>query len=297
MSALTIDNLTKTYGRMHAVNNLSLQIEKGKAFGLLGPNGSGKTTTLSMVLGVTNPTSGSYQWFDGENETRARRKVGAILEQPVFYPSLTAKQNLRIVSHIKKIESPPIEKTLEFVGLHKRVRDPFKAYSLGMKQRLAIASALLSDPDVLILDEPTNGLDPEGIADIRGMIQNIIDSGKTLILASHLLDEVQKICSDFIILNKGKTLYSGNVERDLNAAGEFTLSALDTDLLFRACNESSLVLESEVESSQIKIRVAEDVNASVINQHFFDRGIVLSELTPRKNRLEEKFLEILNQSN
>ncbi len=297
MSALTINNLTKTYGRMHAVNNLSLTIEKGKAFGLLGPNGSGKTTTLSMVLGVTNPTSGEYQWFGGEKESVARKKVGAILEQPVFYPSLSAEQNLRIVAHIKRIQNAPIEKTLEFVGLHNRKRDPFKAYSLGMKQRLAIASALLSDPDVLILDEPTNGLDPEGIADIRGMIQKIIDSGKTLILASHLLDEVQKICTDFIILNKGKTLYSGNVEKDLNAAGEFTISAPNTELLTQACGESSLILESELEEGQIKIRVEEDVEASAINQHFYDRGIVLSQLTPRKNRLEEKFLEILNQSN
>lgn len=295
MTVLTIQNLTKVYGRYKAVDNLSLEIEKGKAFGLLGPNGSGKTTTLSMVLGVANSTSGSYQWFDGEKEVIARRKVGAILEQPVFYPSLSAVQNLRIVAHIKHIKNPHIEETLDFVGLLQRKDDKFKTYSLGMKQRLAIASAMLADPEVLILDEPTNGLDPEGIADIRQMIQQITQSGKTLILASHLLDEVQKICSDFIILNKGKTLYRGNVEEDLNTKGQYTIGSSKIENLELICSQNEFFKSWERIDNQIRIAVDEETDPSKINQLFFDKGEVLSELTPVKSRLEEKFLEILNQ--
>lgn len=295
MTALTIQNLTKVYGRYKAVDDLSLEIEKGKAFGLLGPNGSGKTTTLSMVLGVANPTQGSYHWFGGEKEVLARRKVGAILEQPVFYPSLSAVQNLKIVAHIKHVNNPLIEETLDFVGLLSRKDDKFKAYSLGMKQRLAIASAMLSDPEVLILDEPTNGLDPEGIADIRQMIQRITQSGKTLILASHLLDEVQKICSDFIILNKGKTLYRGNVEEDLNTKGQYTIGSNKIENLELICSQNDFIKSWERIDNQIRIVVDELADPTKINQLFFDKGEVLSELTPVKSRLEEKFLEILNQ--
>ena len=203
---LQINELTKRYRRLTALDGLSLEIEKGQVFGLLGPNGSGKTTTLGILLDVIQPTSGSFQWFGGESNSDSRKKIGSILETPCFYPYLSASRNLRIVAEIKGCEKKRIDEVLEWVGLYDRRNDSFKTFSLGMKQRLAIAAALLPDPPVLILDEPTNGLDPTGIAEIRGLIQDISERGKTLILASHLLDEVQKVCSHFAILQKGKKI-------------------------------------------------------------------------------------------
>lgn len=295
MSVLSINNLTKVYGRNTAVDNLKLTIESGKAFGLLGPNGSGKTTTLSMLLGVANASSGSFEWFGGIKGAAARRNIGAILEQPVFYPGLSAAQNLKIVAHIKRLDQPKIDEALEFTGLLSRKRDKFKTYSLGMKQRLAIASALLADPKVLILDEPTNGLDPEGIADIRTMIQKIVAGGKTLILASHLLDEVQKICSDFIILNKGKTLYRGNVEDDLNSKGQYIISAEDLNSLMELANNAVFISKAESIDGVIKIKAEEGISAAEMNKYFAEKGVYLNTLSPQKNRLEEKFLDVLNQ--
>ena len=177
MSVLKINKLTKKFGKLTAVDQLDLTIKEGHEYGNLGPNGSGKTTTLGMILEVVAPTSGSFEWFDGMKNVDARQKIGSILETPCFYSYLTAEQNLRIIAHIKKC-------------------------SLGMKQRLSLAAALLSDPPVLMLDEPTNGLDPEGIAEVRQLIRDIAAKGKTIIMASHLLDEVQKVCTDFCILRK-----------------------------------------------------------------------------------------------
>ena len=184
---LKISGLSKRYGKIQAVSDLSLEIEKGSVFGMLGPNGSGKTTTLAMILGVVNPTAGSYSWFGEGDSPELRKRVGSILEHPIFYPSMSARKNLEIVCHIKDVDTKRIEEVIDIVGLKDRENDAFRTYSLGMKQRLAIGAALLSDPEVLIFDEPTNGLDPQGIAQIRALIKDIAKMGKTIILASHLL--------------------------------------------------------------------------------------------------------------
>jgi len=200
---LTINNLTKKYGPITAVNDLSFTIQKGNVYGILGPNGSGKSTTLGIVLNVVNKTSGDFQWFDGGMTTHdALKKVGAIIERPNFYPYMTAAQNLELVCKIKKVAPDKVDEKLEIVGLLERKNSKFRTFSLGMKQRLAIASALLNDPEILILDEPTNGLDPQGIHQIREIIKKIAGMGTTILLASHLLDEVEKVCSHVVIIRK-----------------------------------------------------------------------------------------------
>ncbi|UII23600.1 ABC transporter ATP-binding protein [Fulvivirga ligni] len=201
-TVLQIKNLTKRYGRLTAVNKLNLEIQKGCVFGILGPNGSGKTTTLGILLDVINKTDGDFSWFGQPATKEMRKRVGAILETPIFYPYLSAVKNLEIVAAIKGAPVANIEPVLKKVELYERRFDKFRTYSLGMKQRLSIASALLCDPEVMILDEPTNGLDPQGIAEIRRLIKEIAADGKTIILASHLLDEVQKVCTHFCILKK-----------------------------------------------------------------------------------------------
>ena len=229
---LKLNNLTKHFGPVKAVNDLSFTIEKGNVYGILGPNGSGKSTTLGIVLNVVNKTSGEFQWFDGNMTTHnALKKVGAIIERPNFYPYMTAKQNLELVCKIKNVEHANIDEKLEIVGLLDRKNSKFSTFSLGMKQRLAIASALLNNPEILILDEPTNGLDPQGIHQIREIIRKIASMGTTILLASHLLDEVEKVCSHVVIIRKGVKLYSGRVD-EMNAShGFFELKAEDTTKL------------------------------------------------------------------
>src|SRR5690606_5162814 len=203
--------------------------------GILGPNGSGKSTTLGIVLNVVNKTSGEYEWFGGKMETHdALKKVGAIIERPNFYPYMTAVQNLQLVCKIKGIDYGKIQEKLELVGLLERKDSKFRTFSLGMKQRLAIASALLNDPEILILDEPTNGLDPQGIHQIRDIIRIIASQGTTILLASHLLDEVEKVCSHVLVLRKGEILYSGKVDEMTANEGFFELKANDNVALVSA---------------------------------------------------------------
>ncbi|MEQ9307280.1 MAG: ATP-binding cassette domain-containing protein, partial [Marinoscillum sp.] len=230
-NSLEIKGLSKNFGKIKAVQNLNLTIKSGQVYGILGPNGSGKTTTLGMILDVVAPTGGSYSWFDGMSPIAARKKIGAILETPCFYPYLTAVQNLRVTAHIKETSFDRIEEVITQVGLFDRKDHKFKTYSLGMKQRLSIAAALLADPPVLILDEPTNGLDPQGIAEIRQLIKEIAANGKTILLASHLLDEVQKVCTHFCVLRQGVKLHEGPVNDILGETDEIEISASDNKLL------------------------------------------------------------------
>jgi ABC-2 type transport system ATP-binding protein len=229
---LTVHELTKSYGSLFAVKKLSFTIEKGHVYGILGPNGSGKSTTLGMVLNVVNPTQGSFQWFEGSLSThQALKKVGAIIERPNFYPYMTAIENLKLVSKIKGVSSENIEEKLELVGLLDRKNSKFQTYSLGMKQRLAIASALLNNPEILILDEPTNGLDPQGIHQIREIIKKIAAQGTTILLASHLLDEVEKVCTHVVVLRKGEKLYAGPVSEMQSNHGFVLLNSAKADAL------------------------------------------------------------------
>jgi ABC-type multidrug transport system ATPase subunit len=231
MSVLQINQLSKSYGRIQAVKDLSLQIEAGSVYGILGPNGSGKTTTLGMILGIIHPDSGSYQWFDGRYGDQARRCVGALLETPNFYPYLSARDNLDIIAHIKKVPTTGLSSILEQVNLADRQHDVFRNYSLGMKQRLAIAASMVGDPDVLIFDEPTNGLDPQGIAEIRSIILDIAHTGKTIFMASHILDEVEKVCSHVAIIKQGKLLAAGSVGSIINNDITLELNSDQNELL------------------------------------------------------------------
>lgn len=293
---LTVNNLTKKFGYLTAVKDLSFTIEKGNVYGILGPNGSGKSTTLGVVLNVVNRTSGDFSWFDGNTSTHdALKKVGAIIERPNFYPYMTAIQNLKLVCKIKEVASDKIEEKLELVGLLERKNSKFRTYSLGMKQRLAIASALLNDPEILILDEPTNGLDPQGIHQIREIIKRVATQGTTILLASHLLDEVEKVCSHVVILRKGQKLYSGRVDDMMASHGFFELKSGNNDKLLTFLENNNSFGKIKNENGLLTAFLLEEMNSEVLNKNLMDQGIVLSHLVKRKESLEEQFLTLTNK--
>ncbi|WP_026705312.1 ABC transporter ATP-binding protein [Flavobacterium soli] len=290
---LSIKNLHKRYGYVHAVNNVSLEIQKGNVYGILGPNGSGKSTTLGIVLNVVNKTSGEFSWFDGKMDTHeALKKVGAIIERPNFYPYMTAKENLELVCKIKGINYSKVQEKLELVGLMERKDSKFRTFSLGMKQRLAIASALLNDPEILILDEPTNGLDPQGIHQIRDIIKFIASQGTTILLASHLLDEVEKVCSHVLVLRKGQILYSGRVDGITSNEGFFELASEDNLTLKNVVSQHPAVEKIVDENSKILVYLNNNLSATDLNRYLFERNITLNHLVKKKNSLEEQFLEL-----
>ena len=290
---LTIKNLNKRYGRIQALKNVSFEIKKGNVYGILGPNGSGKSTTLGITLNVVNATSGEYQWFDGALETHeALKKVGAIIERPNFYPYMTAYENLKLVCKIKNINYSKIEEKLELVGLIERKDSKFSTFSLGMKQRLAMASALLNDPEILILDEPTNGLDPQGIHQIRDIIKKVASLGTTILLASHLLDEVEKVCSHVVVLRKGEILYAGLVDGMAANEGFFELEADDNTKLKTVLATHPAVDKIAAEENKVLVYLKTDLKASDLNQYLFQNGIALNHLVKRKNSLEEQFLAL-----
>lgn len=294
---LTLSNLTKKFGSLTAVNNLSFTIKKGNVYGILGPNGSGKSTTLGMVLNVVNKTSGEFHWFEGSESTHeALKQVGAIIEHPNFYPYMTAAQNLALVCKIKGVRKEKITEKLEIVGLLDRQHSKFRTFSLGMKQRLAIASALLNDPQILILDEPTNGLDPQGIHQIREIIRKIASTGTTILLASHLLDEVEKVCSHVVIIRKGEKLYSGRVD-EMNAShGFFELKANEPEKLISILGDHPGIGKINFKEGLVTALLDEPMDAETLNSFLFSKGIVLSYLVKRKESLEEQFLQLTNQT-
>lgn len=291
---LEVENLSKHFGGHVAVNGISFKIAQGKIYGLIGPNGSGKSTTLGMVLGVVNKTSGNYRWFQGEKTTEeALKKIGALIERPNFYPYMTAEQNLKLVCKIKQISYESIDKVLETVDLLDKKSVKFQAFSLGMKQRLAIASALLNDPKMLILDEPTNGLDPQGIHQIRKIIIDIAAKGTTILLASHLLAEVEKVCTDILVIREGRLLHQGCVS-DLQAGNNYLeVEAIENEkLLTYLLNHPKI---ERVDSSHKPIYRAyftEDVPADSINKYLAQNQIYVRHLSEHKTNLEEYFLEL-----
>ena len=290
---LTIQNLNKRYGRIQALKNVSFEIKKGHVYGILGPNGSGKSTTLGIVLNVVNKTSGNYNWFDGKMETHeALKKVGAIIERPNFYPYMTAEENLKLVCKIKNINYSKIQEKLELVGLNERKDSKFSTFSLGMKQRLAIASALLNDPEILILDEPTNGLDPQGIHQIRDIIKQIASQGTTILLASHLLDEVEKVCTHVLVLRKGEILYTGLVDGMSANEGFFELQADDIEYLITVLKTHPAVENIKKEEEKVLVYLKEELEAKDLNRFLFEKNISVSHLVKRKNSLEEQVLEL-----
>ena len=293
---LRIEDLHKFYGRIKALQGLSLEVTKGNIFGILGPNGSGKTTTLGIVLDIINKTKGNYFWFDEPSSKYNRRRIGAILETPAFYPYLSAVQNLKIAAKIKKAPFTQIEKVLDMVDLYDRKNDQYRTYSLGMKQRLAIAAALIADPDVMILDEPTNGLDPQGIKEVRDIIIRIGQLNKTIILASHLLVEVQKVCSHFAVLNKGRKIYQGTVAEALGGKPVFEVSSENNEYLKSIVSDFSFVDDVKEEPDCLVISLSDPKSGSDLNKALFEKGIILSHLNIRKKDLENQFLTILSQS-
>lgn len=296
-SILTINNLTKKFGHLTAVKNLSFTINKGNVYGILGPNGSGKSTTLGIALNVVNKTFGDFHWFDGNTSThQALKKVGAIIERPNFYPYMTAEQNLKLVCKIKGVSKSKILEKLELVGLLDRKDSKFRTYSLGMKQRLAIASALLNDPEILILDEPTNGLDPQGIHQIREIIKDIASNGTTILLASHLLDEVEKVCTHVVVLRKGEKLYSGRVDEMISSQGFFELKAENPEVLIKFLENHSAFDKVKVEDNLITGYLNTTMEASAFNKLMFEKGIILTHLVKRKESLEEQFLQLTDNN-
>jgi ABC-2 type transport system ATP-binding protein len=294
---LSIKNLNKRYGGVQALKDVSFDIYKGNVYGILGPNGSGKSTTLGIVLNVVNKTSGEYSWFGGTMQTHeALKKVGAIIERPNFYPYMTAKENLELVCKIKGINYTKVSEKLELVGLTDRGNSKFSTFSLGMKQRLAIASALLNDPEILILDEPTNGLDPQGIHQIRDIIKQIAAKGTTILLASHLLDEVEKVCTHALVLRKGEILYSGLVGGMSANEGFFELETDDNENLALVLKTHPAVKNIVNEGAKVLVYLKHDWDAKELNQFLFEKNIVLSHLVKRKNSLEEQFLELTNNT-
>jgi len=293
---LSLHNLNKHYGKIHAVNNLSFEIQKGNVYGILGPNGSGKSTTLGIILNVVNKSSGSYSWYNGNTSTHeALKKVGAIIESPNFYPYMTAVQNLKLICKIKGVNYERIDEKLKVVNLYKRKDSKFKTFSLGMKQRLAIASALLNNPEILILDEPTNGLDPQGIHEIRKIIKEIAGKGTTILLASHLLDEVEKVCSHVVILQEGKKIYSGTVDEITSSHGLFELKVdSDNDKLIDLLSKFDGIEMVKQEEQIIIATLNKPITANEINSYMFKNKIILSHLVKRKPSLEQQFLTLTN---
>ncbi|MDH3244456.1 MAG: ATP-binding cassette domain-containing protein [Saprospiraceae bacterium] len=293
MNVLTIDHISKHYGSLRALDDLSLDIRKGDIHGILGPNGSGKTTTLGIVLGIIKSTSGTYSWFGGMSPQKARRRVGALLETPNFYPYLNADDNLAIIRHIKQSSETNFDHILELVQLKDRRKSKFNTYSLGMKQRLAIAAALVGDPEVLILDEPTNGLDPEGIADVRNTIRAIGESGKTIVMASHILAEVEKVCTHVSILKQGKILAEGPVGAILSDEICIEVAAKDMGNLGNALSQIEGVIRIDQKDGLFEIMVAHSIDPADLNHRLVTMGIYVTHLAIKRSRLEDEFLEVI----
>jgi len=279
-----------------AVDDVSLEVFPGSVFGILGPNGSGKTTTLGIILDVLTSSGGTYSWFGNEPSQEDRKRIGAILEQPNFYPYLTAAKNLKVVARIKEVSDDNIDRVLHLVNLHERKDSNFKTFSLGMKQRLAIAAALLNDPDVLVLDEPTNGLDPQGIAEVRELIKKIAADGKTILIASHMLDEVEKVCTHVALLKNGKVLVTGPVVEVMSDDTWVELRAEDMNELHRVISTHPDLASISPEPTQIVVSFKSDMGSAAVNRWLFEQGIAVTHLATRKQSLESFFLEVTNHA-
>jgi len=296
VDVLTLNGITKYYKRICALNNVSFAVPEGSVFGILGPNGSGKTTMLGIVMDILKPSAGTFT-FMGQPPTAAmRRRIGTLLETPNFYHYLSGEKNLRIAAEIKGKGLEQIDTVLQKVNLYQRKDSKFSTYSLGMKQRLAIASCLLGDPDVLVFDEPTNGLDPVGIAEIRELIKGLATEGKTIIMASHLLDEVEKVCTHVAILKMGVLITAGKVDEVLVNEDIVEIGAGNLSMLEQALQSLNGYTGSKKLKDHIQLFYGTGVaDLEKINQHCFNNGVVLNHLQLKKKSLETKFLELTNK--
>ena len=291
---LSIQNISKSYGPIQALKNVSFDVPEGCVFGVLGPNGSGKTTLLGIILDVLIAKSGSYSWFGGMSHDAARRQIGALLETPNFYHYLSAFNNLEITSAISKRGKDDRDRVLKQVGLFERKDSKFHTFSLGMKQRLAIGAALLGNPKVLVLDEPTNGLDPVGIAEIRELIRKLNSEGLTIIIASHLLDEIEKVCTHVAILKKGDLLLNGPVNEVLLSEDQVEVRADDMAKLQQLLQTMNGVKKTNLVNNTLQLTCDPVITPMQVNEFCISNGIVLSHLLLRKKSLETKFIELTN---
>ncbi|MEO6253574.1 MAG: ABC transporter ATP-binding protein [Ferruginibacter sp.] len=299
MAILSINSLSKNYKSIKALDNVSFAVPAKTVFGILGPNGSGKTTLLGIVMDILKVSGGGYKWAGDLTTDQMRKKIGTLLETPNFYHYLSGEDNLRIAARIKGRGEADIPKVLQTVNLYERRKSKFNTYSLGMKQRLAIASTLLGDPDILVFDEPTNGLDPAGIAEIRDLIKDLNRQGKTIIMASHILDEVEKVCTHVAIIQRGVLKTVGSVAEVLNTSGTnilnsvlIEISAANNDQLKHVLQQlAGLETISEGENG-LEIICPENITAEQVNRFCFDHGVVLNKLNVKRKSLETRFLEI-----
>lgn len=292
LPTLQVDSLGKNYGSTKALDGLSLTISGGETVGILGPNGSGKTTFLSLILGIKSLSAGKFSWFGEPANRIVNSKIGSLLEVPYYYPYLSVEKNLKISAFIKGCNLDDIPKVLRAVKLADRKKTPCHALSLGLKQRLAIAQALLGNPDVLIFDEPTNGLDPEGIADVRQLIREQSQLGKTIILASHNLDEVQRVCSHAVILNKGKGIAQGKVNDLLSINQLAIINTLQVNELSSVLREVAGCKVIEQNNFGFVLTFDPTVNVTDFSALLSARGILLNKFEVRKSTLEEFFLTL-----
>ena len=295
MSVLTVENLYKNYGSVQALKNVSFNVPEGSVFGILGPNGSGKTTLLGIIMDVLKATRGTFKLFDNVPSADQRKLIGTLLETPNYYHYLSAQKNLEIAAAIKGQNYSDIPRVLEMVNLTQRKDSKFSTYSLGMKQRLAIASCLLGNPNVLVFDEPTNGLDPVGIAEIRELIKRLYHEGKTIIMASHLLDEVEKVCTHVAILKKGELIATGDVNEILANEDIVEIGSDNNENLLQVIK--SLNNYTNIKQADNLLQLFYPVGTAdpeEINKHCFQIGIVLKHLAIKKKSLEDKFFELTN---
>jgi ABC-2 type transport system ATP-binding protein len=293
---LSLSNITKFYGPVQALNDVSFAVPEGSVFGVLGPNGSGKTTLLSIILDVLKANKGSFLWFGQPGSPAQRKKIGSLLETPNFYHYLSGVDNLRVTQSISgRGNEEEIIDVLRKVKLFERRKSRFKTYSLGMKQRLAIAAALLGDPKVLVLDEPTNGLDPVGIAEIRELIVELRNTGHTIIIASHLLDEVEKVCTHVAILKTGELITTGDVNEVLQDEDVVEVSAADLHALAALLQPFSNRVSIDTVSNLVRLLLPKGTaRLEEINSFCFQNGIALNHLLLKKKRLETRFFELTN---
>ena len=295
-TALQTEGLTKRFGSRTAVDRLTMRVERGDIYGFLGPNGAGKSTTLRMLLGLVRPTSGVIKFPVRESSweyLRARSRIGAIVETPAFYENFSARRNLQLLASLSGgAQSKRVEEVLDIVGLRDRARDPVRTYSYGMRQRLGIAQALLPTPEFIILDEPTNGLDPQGIQETRQLIRRLRDDfSLTVLLSSHLLTEIEQLCNRVGIIHEGRLLYEGGTDALVAPASRFKLRV---DNLLAATE--LLTKEPDVTVSQngdVFLHIdADGERISAVNALLVAHGIKVYEVTPAQESLEEAFLRL-----
>jgi ABC-type multidrug transport system ATPase subunit len=295
---LRTTNLTKLYGKRTAVNNLNLEVHRGEIMGFLGPNGAGKTTTIRMALGLIAPTAGSVEIL-GQNVAshgaRILPRVGALVETPALYLYMSGRNNLRAVASVLGgVPSSRIDAVLDIVGLRSRQKDRVRTYSLGMKQRLGVAIALLQDPELLILDEPANGLDPAGIVEMRDLMHRLTSEGKTVFISSHLLTEVQQICTRVAIINLGKLVKVSTIEELISGRGEFVVTVERTEDALSLVKAQPWGKDARLDNNGALITAAPGQRGRDLNLFLVNAGFVPETISPSTQDLEQVFLELTN---